>query len=281
MNVYSNRKLSALVMLAFAVFALCFTDAVSAGELPQERLAKAEAIFQERCETAGEKIYRIVENVEGVFLLKVRPPEFNYDDQYAMTDPYGHDSGGDSYIKTFLIGYHSQSKTPVRGAPPRLGYRYVEANDPADGKRYRYTGAIKDVTHVTSILMGGDGKTTFVTKDFVIEKIPAPGASPRYGVIYEDISTLEERKYWIAGSSLKVIDLSTNEVMAERIGYMMDRGQGNTSGGRSPWLLAANNACPTFQRNPFYPVPPGHGASAQVNQTEDFVEKILIPKREK
>jgi hypothetical protein len=26
-----------------------------------------------------------------------------------------------------------------------------------------------------------------------------------------------------------VIDLQTNEVMAERIGYMMDRGQGNTN----------------------------------------------------
>jgi hypothetical protein len=30
---------------------------------------------------------------------------------------------------------------------------------------------------------------------------------------------------------LKVIDLQTNEVMAERIGYMMDRGQGDISGG--------------------------------------------------
>ncbi|MBK7022991.1 MAG: hypothetical protein IPH41_05590 [Sulfuritalea sp.] len=76
---------------------------------------------------------------------------------------------------------------------------------------------------------------------------------------------------WIAGSSLKVIDLRTNEVMAERIGYMMDRGQGNTSGGRSPWLLAADNACPKFG-------PEKVGAPRsfhQPRQTRNFVEKVL------
>jgi hypothetical protein len=69
--------------------------------------------------------------------------------------------------------------------------------------------------------------------------------------------------------------------MAERIGYMMDRGQGNRSGGRSPWLFAADNACPGFQRNPNRPIPPGRGASAQSHQTEDFVETILKPILEK
>ncbi|MBL0209276.1 MAG: hypothetical protein IPP84_15475 [Propionivibrio sp.] len=85
---------------------------------------------------------------------------------------------------------------------------------------------------------------------FVLDEVPAPGPAPRYGVTYDDISTREERDYWIAGSSLKVIDLKTNEVMAERIGYMMDRGQGNTSGGRAPWLLAADHACPRLSKKP-------------------------------
>ena len=113
---------------------------------------------------------------------------------------------------------------------------------------------------------------------FVLDKTLSPGAQPRYGVTYDDISTREEREYWIAGSSLKVIDLKKNEVMAERIGYMMDRGQGNTSGGRSPWLVAADNACPSFQRNPLLPLPRGQGAAAQRHQTQDFVEKVLKPK---
>ena len=40
-------------------------------ETPQARLAKAEAMFQERCKTAGEKIYRTAEKVEGVLLMKI------------------------------------------------------------------------------------------------------------------------------------------------------------------------------------------------------------------
>ena len=90
---------------------------------------------------------------------------------------------------------------------------------------------------------------------------------PRYGVTYDDISTREDRDFWIAGSSLRVIDLQTNEVMAERIGYMMDRAQGNTSGRRAPWPLAANRACPAF--------PAAAGGAFQLGQTRDFVESVL------
>jgi hypothetical protein len=81
---------------------------------------------------------------------------------------------------------------------------------------------------------------------------------------------VEERQHWIAGSSLKVIDLLTNEVMAERIGYMVDRGQGNRSGGRAPWLLAANYACPQFRGT--YPRP-----YDRFGQTARFVESVLVP----
>lgn len=235
----------------------------------QQRLAKADTVFNERCKTAGEKIYKTVEGVEGILLMKIRSEKDNF-----LVDPYGNDSVGDSYIKSFLNGYHPNAGEPVPGAPPRLGYRYVESVDPTDGQRYRYTGRI-DQPWLRDKNYGE------WVRRFVLDKVPAPGAAPRYGVTYDDISTPEERALWIAGSSLKVIDTETNEVVAERIGYMMDRGQGNTSGGRSPWLLAADHACPTFQRNPFHPVSPGHGASAQAIQTEDFVEKTLKPKLEK
>lgn len=238
----------------------------------RSRLAKAEAMFAERCKTAGEKIHRTAENVEGVLLMKVRPKETNYDNQFNMDDPYGHDSGGETYIKIFFTSFYRTPSPLPPGWTPRLGYSYVEATDPKDGQRYRYTGGIKEVVRTSSPLIGGDG-SRFTTKEFVLDKALAPGPSPRYGVTYDDISTREEREVWIAGSSLKVIDLQTNEVMAERIGYMMDRGQGSTSGGRSPWLLAASHACPEF------PVDPG-GHAYQTDQTHDFVVKALKPKLE-
>jgi hypothetical protein len=71
-----------------------------------------------------------------------------------------------------------------------------------------------------------------------------------------------------------VIDLKTNEVMAERIGYMMDRDQGDESFGRAPWLFAVRNACPPFPRTP-------GGRPFVMDQTRNFVEKVLHIKQSK
>ena len=244
-------------------------------EDPKARLAKAEAMFAERCKKSGEFIHRTAENVEGVFLMKVRM-RHNHGDQYRMSDPFGHDSTGNDYFKSFLVGRDKDGwQTSTRPVASK-GYRYVEALDEKDGKRYRYTGSMKSVGRkdVTAkgVQMALERNPNYDLNiyAYVLDKLPAPGPMPRYGITYDDISTREERDYWIAGSSLKVIDLKTNEVMAERIGYMMDRGQGNTSGGRSPWLLAADNACPEFP-------PGGGGHKYPVEQTRRFVEKSLKP----
>lgn len=127
------------------------------------------------------------------------------------------------------------------------GYRYVVAKDVNDGQLYR------------------------------LDKSPPPNPLPRYGVIWDDISTREEREHWIAGCSLKVIDLQTNQVIAERVGYMVDWAQGSRAGNRSPWLFAADTACPAF-RDPSVPrVQPAF--SAQGGQTYRFVSKVLKPKQ--
>jgi hypothetical protein len=68
-----------------------------------------------------------------------------------------------------------------------------------------------------------------------------------YGIAWEDISTQEDRQNWIAGGSLRVIAMQTNEVIAERTGYMIDRGQGSQIGGRSPWAFARDSACPAYR----------------------------------
>jgi hypothetical protein len=272
MNTNWIRQLAAALLVAVMTAACAQTP--PGQEDPKSRLATAETMFAERCKKAGVFIHRTAENVEGIFLMKIRPNEINYGDQYKLDDPYGRDLGGDGYILNFLRGFETRQAQFAPGSPSRYGYHYVEALDPKDDNRYRYTGRIDEPWRY-------DASYSKTYKRFVLDKAPAPGGMPRYGVTYEDISTREERDYWIAGSSLKVIDLQTNEVMAERIGYMMDRGQGNRSGGRSPWLFAANNACPGFQRNPNLPIQPGRGASAQLHQTEDFVETILKPILEK
>lgn len=234
------------------------------------RYAKAEAMFQERCKKAGVFIHRTAENVEGIFLLKLRPSETNFRNQYRMDDPYGNDlQHADAYIQSFFWGRHEEGFLHSVKAG---GYRYVDAVDPTDGKRYRYTGGVKAVrkkdvnAQAIRIELERDPNYDLNIYAFVLDRVPAPDPAPRYGVTYDDISTHEERDYWIAGSSLRVIDLQTNEVMAERVGYMMDPGQGGISGGRSPWLIAARTACP---------MRPSQG------QTREFVEKVLHIHQEK
>ncbi len=259
---------------------------VSASKQPQplkERQRIAGEMFRERCKKAGVFIHRTVEDVEGVFLVKLRPEGVNYGNQYELNDPYGSDlMGGDGYILSFLDGYFQATtkQPPIRPANAPvdpIGYKYVEAIDQRDGVRYRYTGLVKAVGRKEAsapnvqINLRRDPSYDLNIYKFVLERAPSKGPKPRYGVTYDDISTREDRDYWIAGSSLKVIDLQTDEVIAERVGYMIDWAQGITVGGRSPWLLAADNACPEFSAR--------RGATSQMFQTIRFVNKALKPTR--
>jgi hypothetical protein len=230
-----------------------------AEERQSERQAKARAMFAELCKTAGFKIHKIVKGVDGIYLLKLRPPTPNFGDQYRMDDPY---TGGDVFIDNLLMGRNEKGSVVMDGYFSK-GYSYVEAEDPKDSKRYRYTGRIEEPWQTNKSYLKG-------YKRFVMDKAPATGLPPHYGVTYDDISTHEERDYWIAGSSLKVIDLKTNEIIAERIGYMIDQAQGSRAGARQPWLMAKFNACPSFPKDPG-----GHPFS--MRQVRDFVEQVLIP----
>ena len=274
-----------LVLLLSALLGGCAVSGNASspsGQAARERLQVAQAMFLERCKTAGEKIYRTVDNVEGVFLMKLRPDGINYGEQFKMNDPYGRDAEGLGYFETLLKGSFPQGDNYRTEWPPRKGYFYVEAIDPKDGQRYRYTGARRAVGRMdpnapnVQVDLKRDPNFDLNIYRFVLDKVAANGPAQRYGVTYDDISTKEERDYWIAGSSLRIIDFHTNEVIAERIGYMLDLGQGSTHGGRAPWLAAADYACPNFHRfaNPVVRNP---GFSGQLRQTQDFVEKVLKP----
>lgn len=236
------------------------------GEL-SERQINARAMWQERCKQSGEFIHKTVDDVEGLVLLKLRNWNANFEDQFLMEDLYGSDVGGTGYIKSFLRGYLLSGRTDYGAgydAMGKRGYLYVEAVDPDDGKRYRYTGRLDEPWQADKSYLKG-----YI--HLLMDRVPAPPAMPRYGVTFEDISTRLDRENWIAGSSLKVIDLKTNEVIAERIGYMYDWAQGSREGFRSPWLMAADNACPAFGRSDV------KATTAQIGQTVRFVEKVLHP----
>ena len=246
------KTLAALVVLALASilpvqgFKEYEQERQAANEFKQ-RYAKAKALFDERCKTAGEKIYRTVEGVEGVLLIKVRPDKINFSDQYAMDDPYGRDVGGDGYIRSFLRVTNGEDLNPRVAAGRKDGFKIVEALDTKDNRLYQYSGVIKSV-------LGRD-------PNFEFEKTPQLKRTTRFGVDYEDISTPTDRENWIAGGVIKVIDLETTEVVAERRGYIFDAGLGNTSGGRGPWEAAS----------------PCAGTTRNLGHNAQFVLKSLKP----
>jgi len=175
------RALRALIFALVACLGGCFSpnaaqEAATAAR--RERLRTAETMFQERCKKAGVFIHRTAENVEGILLMKLRPGKINFDDQFALDDPYGRDSSGDGYIESFLRGsFQANTKgTPPPGFPPRLGYLYVEAVDPKDGKRYRYTGRVEEPWQFDKSYLKG-------YKRYVMDRVPASGPAPRYGVL--------------------------------------------------------------------------------------------------
>jgi hypothetical protein len=129
--------------------------------------------------------------------------------------------------------------------PPNVvTYRFVEIADESGKGFYRYTTSM--AKEVSERITRNGGGTVPLTQ------MPTQTRAAKYGITWDDISTPADRENWIAGGSLKVIDLQTNEVIGEHIGYMFDRGLGNTSGGRSPWSSARSNACPPLNEKSFY-----------------------------
>ena len=177
------------------------------------------AYFKNKCATeAGEKIYKTFTGVKSVLVIKPLPPATDRDhfDQFWYGDPY------------------SASATSDRGT--------YSATRLAMNWRHRSgTGSQKGLDFVEIKNTSGEGYTRIRrpepnNKLSVKEQIQKPVS--RFGVAWDDISTPEDRKYWVAGSRFRVIDLADNSVVAERIGYLIEAGFGLTAGQRRPWLTA-------------------------------------------
>lgn len=245
------------------------------------KLDAATAQFEMRCKSAGEKIVRTVDNVEGVVWMKWRDQRDVKDDfdQYKLFDPYGRDCDAEECIAQ-LLRLDAPPGRFQREVDIRKGrYRYVESIDPADGKRYRYTGTMKLMPAWTpeAIQRFRRDRGTDVPESaywFQLERAPIDRYSARYGITWDDISTEEDRDHWVAGGSIKVIGLQANEVIAERVGYMMDRGLGSTAGFRTPWAYALRNACPPFPTDGTHTTRSWPGT-----ETFLFVSKVLKPSR--
>ena len=249
-----RNKVLATLAVVF-VFGYLPGSSIVRSYVARNSLAEAMAHFEMRCKTAGEKVTRTVENVDGVVWMKWRDAAPNFDDQFKLDDPFGKDCGGEDCIAQLLRVTSGADLNPEEAQRHRTGYRFVETTNPVDGNRVRYTAAIGIVHRRTPDQIEQYKKNQGLDPGpnvygFLLERQPIAAYTAGFGVTWDDVSTTEDRKRWIAGGSVKVIDLSNNELVAERIGFLFDRGLGSTGGARSPWSWARayGPACPPIVR---------------------------------
>jgi len=198
----------------------------------RERAAYAEAAwahFRKLCaEKAGEKIYKTHHGVRSVLVVKPLPPATEKDlyDQFWYGDPYSasatSDRGTGAAVRMTLnsrMGERLQS-----------GLEFVEIGpDDSVGQKFR------------RIYQPASNRERSRT-----EVVDRPES--RFGVSWNDVSTPEDRKFWVAASRLVVIDLIDNSLIAERVGFFIEAGFGSRTGQRRPWLTSRGpqTTCPSL-----------------------------------
>ena len=192
------------------------------GYVEDQRRTKQRAQFREEAnahfgkvcrENSKEFIKQKIEGVDGLLLLRPRTVASVEDlkNQYWMGDPYGYDmdSSMTRESRRHVFGYLSV-------------YSFVEERVETSPGVYRF------------VRYSSDPKEGF-RAPVVVENISAPMSV--YGLEWEDVSTKQDRKYWIAGGKARIVHLESQEVLAEHIGYIGDPHLGSTAN-RNPWVDA-------------------------------------------
>ena len=207
-----------------------------------KRYDPAKARFDQLCQNAGEKIYRTADNVDGILLLKVRGDDEKYQDSFynPRKDQMWEDAAVESefdreaYIEEFLLPYTSSF--------PRYTYADVLQKN---GLVIRYSRQKED-------------------QNWVMEQQSTPHPRARYAVTYENDISWENRKHWIAGTTIKIIDTKTNELMAEKTMYAFVPELGYSKFEQNPNPWGRGMRCPS-------------GESEFEQRTVTFAIKVLIP----
>ena len=244
------------------LFALSGCGSHSATKQANTLYQQREAEFNQLCRTrAGYKINRVVTEVEGIRLLKVRH-RIQDGDMLAPGAAFGLESEDDGYISNFLAYRYSivqldnsYGVNTSRHADSWPGFRYVDVLDDKDGKYYRYTGRWDEPWKYDKSYLKGYIK-------FFLDKVPSPQPLARYAVTFEDSVIPEERAKGFASSKVMVLDMQTNEVLAEMVRYVWGPSQ-PTSYTPNPWLTT--DKCPGV-------------AEGSDSATRQFIDRVLVAK---
>jgi hypothetical protein len=136
---------------------------------------------------------------------------------YAQTLPSGRE------VEHYL-GDGDEYDDSIAKIPPLAFVELPDADNPDQLWRYAYqpTERMKEIT-----IKGKAWK--YPEKE--LERVQIDAIQSRYGFTWEDLSTPENRQYWVAKSRLQIVDLQNRAVIAERIGYAWGYGGWRSEGG--------------------------------------------------
>ena len=209
--------------------------------------------FEHLCKTeAGEFIYKTVENVEGIYMMRPRKEATDNEMEhlYALEDPYGQVLGEDrkpqdSYVQPALGKYEflempisNPKSSDDKGKKFRRYYRDPNAHP---GRRYQ-----------TAI----NGSSVFVP--YIVAEAENSTIKSRYGYTWRGITRAHDHELGIVGGELIILDIQTEQVLAVRRGYMRSGLARNLTG---IWWLGAQ-------------VCGGPGGKRE----HLFVKEVLVPK---
>jgi len=212
------------------------------GMTPQE-------YFDHLCKTeAGEFIYKTVENIEGIYQMRLRSMGTDYELQhlYVLEDPYGANRDESTLEEGYVNPPYSDAvkKRGYKLYKPDLNYKFLEKPisthllNPADGAKYlRYTRPNTDKMIIESgqYLYPRDQQPKLIEER--VKELKS-----RYGFTWRGIKRPHDRELGIAGGEFIILDLQTNEVLAVRRGYLRTANIRET-GGRVWWL--GGHSCPS------------------------------------
>ena len=234
-------------------------------QIRKEKYLAAKAVFYERCKDAGFKVYRTVENVEGVTLLNVWHFEPRNEDQMWEYAGLPHAFGDDAYIRSFLMwrmwdyqindfAHHGQGFiTNKPSIPPKEDeinrYKYING--------FQYVDVLQNQT-----FQRFQFKNPYELRDISSAAITKPS---RYTIEFENPVIPADRAIWLATTKAVIKDSKTGELLGEATWHSLHGGQGikkySTTG---IWDRA--RVCPDI-------------ANSQMEPIQDFTLKVLKPKQ--
>ena len=223
-----------IIAVALAIFIIPLHWTVPAKQAQEKRIVEyneqkekyeqAKAVFDEQCKKAGEKIYRTVDNVDGVMLVKIRDKG---DIALHLNDPMFEDAvvsarydQGGTYIASFL------NKSKIKDSRSVI-------------KAYKFVDVLKEDGSISRYVEYKGHGSIDEERDGVIKN---PDNPARYAVTYENNVDPELRKHWVAGTTIKIIDRQTNELLAEKTIFVFARTMGNYVHGA--WVYSRMDFCP-------------------------------------